>query len=75
MAVYRIFFKESARRELDAIPKVDLQRIMARVATLADTPRPPGAEKLDGQEIYRLRQGNYRILYSIQDGELTVWIV
>jgi mRNA interferase RelE/StbE len=75
MAAYSVFFKESARRELDTIPKNDLQRIMARIASLADTPRPPGAEKLAGHELYRIRQGNYRILYSIQDGELTVWVV
>ena len=37
--------------------------------------RPAGAEKLSGQERYRIRQGNYRILYSIQDGELTIWVV
>jgi len=38
-------------------------------------PRPPGCEKLTGQERYRIRQGNYRIIYSIQDLELTIWVV
>ena len=75
MAVYSIFFKESARKELETIPKRDLQRIMERVAGLADDPRPHGSERLSGQERYRIRQGNYRIVYSIQDIGLTVWVV
>jgi mRNA interferase RelE/StbE len=75
VAVYSIFFKESARKELETIPKRDLQRIMERVAGLSDDPRPHGSEKLSGQERYRIRQGNYRIVYSIQDIGLTVWVV
>lgn len=75
MAVYKIFFKDSVRKDLDAIPKVDLERIMERIGNLADDPRPAGCEKLSGQDKYRVRQGNYRIVYSIQDTELIVWIV
>lgn len=75
MAVYKIFFKDSVRKDLDAIPKGDLQRIMERIGNLADDPRPSGSEKLSGQDKYRVRQGNYRIVYSIQDNELTVWVV
>ncbi len=75
MAAYSIFFKDSVRKELAAIPKGDLQRIMERIGTLAENPRPMGCEKLSGQEKYRLRQGNYRIVYSIQDSQLTVWVV
>jgi len=75
MAVYSIFLKESVRKDLAAIPKGDLQRIMERIGCLADNPRPAGCEKLSGQEKYRLRQGNYRIIYSIQDTQLTVWVV
>ena len=75
MAGYSIFFKISAQKELESIPRRDLQRIMERIAGLADDPRPHGSEKLSGQERYRIRQGNYRIVYSIQDHELTVWVV
>jgi mRNA interferase RelE/StbE len=46
MAGYSLFFRESVRKDLDSIPKSDLQRIMARIASLADNPRPPGSEKL-----------------------------
>ena len=75
MAVYELFFKKSVQKDFDAIPKKDLKRILNRIVTLAENPRPPGCEKLTGQERYRLRQGRYRIVYSIQDDELTVWVV
>lgn len=61
MAVYSIFFKESVRKDLDSVPKKDLVRIMERIASLAENPRPLGCEKLSGQEKYRLRQGNYAL--------------
>ena len=48
---------------------------LGRIEALAEDPRPPGCEKLTGQQRYRLRQGRYRILYSIQDDELTIWVV
>ena len=75
MAVYEVYFRESVERDLYTIPKKDLKKILQRIEMLADNPRPPGCEKLTGQERYRVRQGRYRILYSIQDDELTVWIV
>ena len=75
MAVYNLFFKDSVRKDLDSIPKNDLRRIIARIESLAANPRPLGCEKLSGQEKYRLRQRNYRIIYSIQDTQLTVWVV
>jgi len=75
MAGYEIFFKESVWRELKKIPKSDLNRIIARIERLGDDPRPMGCEKLTGHELYRVRQGTYRIVYSIQDYELTVWVI
>jgi len=75
MAAYSILFKESVRKDLAAIPTKDLQRIVERIGMLAEEPRPMGSEKLSAQERYRIRQGNYRIVYSIQDQELTVWVV
>lgn len=75
MAVYSLFFKDSVRKDLDSIAKNDLRRIIERIESLAENPRPLGCEKLSGQEKYRLRQGNYRIIYSIQDIQLTVWVV
>ncbi|MBJ6749643.1 type II toxin-antitoxin system RelE family toxin [Geomonas anaerohicana] len=75
MAVYSILLRDSVRKDLESIPKTDLQRIMSRIASLATNPRPIGCEKLSGQDRYRIRQGKYRIVYSIQDWELTVWVV
>lgn len=75
MAGYSLFFKESVRKDLESIPKSDLQRIMERIASLADNPRPLGSEKLSGQEKYRVRQGNYRIIYSIEENRLIVMVV
>ena len=75
MAGYSIFFKASVRKYTESIPKNDLARIIERTGNLAANPRPLGCEKLSGQEKYRLRQGNYRIIYSIQDTQLTVWVV
>jgi mRNA interferase RelE/StbE len=75
MAAYRLFFKKSVHKDLAAIPKKDLRKILSRIKTLTEDPRPTGCEKLTGHERYRLRQGRYRIVYSIQDDELTVWVV
>ncbi len=75
MAAYKIFFKESVWKDFEPIPKKDLKKILQSIDRLSDDPRPRGCEKLTGQERYRLRQGRYRIVYSIQDDELTVWIV
>ena len=75
MAEYKLFFKKSVQKDFDTIPKKDLRRILNRIEALKTDPRPPGCEKLTGQERYRLRQGQYRIAYSIQDYELTVWVI
>ena len=75
MAEYKIYFKESVEKDLRIIPKKDLQKIILRIQALASDPRPPGHEKLTGQERYRIRQGQYRIIYSIHDKELTIWVV
>ena len=75
MAVYRVFFKRSIEKDFQTIPRKELKRILQRIEMLREDPRPSGCEKLTGQERYRVRQGRYRILYSIQDDELAVWVV
>jgi len=75
MAAYKVFFKKSVEKDFSVIPKNDLRKILGRIEALAEDPRPPGCEKLTGQQRYRLRQGRYRIIYSIQDDELTIWVV
>jgi mRNA interferase RelE/StbE len=75
MAVYKVLFKESVEKDFREIPKEDLKRLLDRIEVLAENPRPPGCEKLTGQERYRIRQGHYRVVYSVQDEEVTVWVV
>lgn len=75
MAQYKVFFKKSVEKDFKSIPKKELLRILIKIESLQDNPRPVGSQKLTGQERYRIRQGRYRIVYSIQDYELTVWVV
>lgn len=75
MASYRILIKRSAAKELERLPLKDRRRIVRRIEDLAATPRPVGAEKLSGEEKYRARQGDYRILFTIDDAERTVMVV
>lgn len=75
MASYSLEIKRSAAKELAALPKQDRTRIITRIHALAHEPRPPGSEKLSGQERYRIRQGDYRILYEIHDAVLIVMVV
>ena len=75
MASYRIEVKRSAAKEVAGLPKADCQRVVAKLQALADEPRPHGCEKLTGDEKYRVRQGNYRILYEIDDDARTITIV
>lgn len=75
MASYSVRIKRSAAKELETVPPKDRKRIIKRIEGLAREPRPPGCEKLSGEEKYRLRQGDYRILYEIVDKELIVTVV
>lgn len=75
MEKYRIELKKSVQKDFESIPKKDLHRIISAIESLADDPRPPQSKKLSGREQYRLRQGNYRILYSIKDDLLIIFVV
>jgi len=76
VARYRINIKPSAVREIETIPQQkSRQRIVKRIEALADDPRPPGCEKLTGQDRYRVRQGQYRVLYSAEDDTLVVYVI
>ncbi len=75
MASYRLFIKPSAVKDIEALPKKDLGRVVGKIQSLANNPRPSGCEKLSGHELYRLRQGNYRILYTVHDADLIVVVI
>lgn len=75
MAKYKIQFRKSVRKEFEKIAKIDQARILKKLQVLSTDPRPSGCKKLSGQDRYRIRQGNYRILYELQDDVLIVMIV
>ncbi|MBI4042015.1 MAG: type II toxin-antitoxin system RelE/ParE family toxin [Deltaproteobacteria bacterium] len=75
MVKYNLLIKPSALKEIKQLSKKELARITQKIRELAETPRPMNSEKLSAKEQYRIRQGDYRILYSIDDVEKTVIIV
>lgn len=73
---YRIHFTPAARREFRKLPRDAQSRIAPVIDGLAIAPRPQGAIKLEGEaDAYRLRVGDYRIIYQIADAVLTVLVV
>lgn len=75
MAEYKLLFKRSVAKDLRSVPKKDLAKILRRIRDLATDPRPRGCEKLSGGERYRVRQGVYRIIYTVNDEEVCVVVV
>jgi mRNA interferase RelE/StbE len=75
MESYNLLIRRSAAGELEKVPKKDLRRVVERIRKLAAEPRPDGCEKLSGQERFRIRQGDYRVVYAVDDAARTVEIV
>jgi mRNA interferase RelE/StbE len=75
VANYKLLIKPSAAKELEAISPKDRRKVITRIEALATDPRPHGCEKLSGQEHYRVRQGDYRVVYGIDDAAQTVLVV
>jgi mRNA interferase RelE/StbE len=75
MESYRIVIKKSAAKEIERIEKKDRIRIVEKIRSLASDPHPAGSKKLSGQNKYRIRQGNYRILYQVINEELVINVV
>lgn len=75
MAKFELVFKESVSKDLKDVPKQDVQRILERIHLLRNDPYSAGSVKLSGKNYYRVRQGNYRILYEIKDRQLVVVVV
>lgn len=73
---YQIEFAPAARRQIKKLPKAAQSAIVARLEALAEHPRPPGCKKLSGEEhLYRIRTGDYRIVYQVQDARLMVMVI
>ena len=74
MGKYKISFKKSAAKELEALPKADLQRIIQKIKKLENEPRPIESRKLSNYELFRIRQGDYRIVYFVDDKKFELQI-
>jgi mRNA interferase RelE/StbE len=72
---YEVFILRRAQKELAALPKTDYERIRDAVAALAENPRPPGCKKLTGREGWRIRSGDYRVIYEIDDDQKRVTVL
>jgi mRNA interferase RelE/StbE len=75
VASYSLLIKPSASRELEALPRNQRRRVVARIQSLSTAPHPPGCEKLAGHELHRVRQGDYRVLYSVADDEARIVVI
>ena len=74
MASYELVVRPSVHKDVRDIPPKDMKRIVERMEGLREEPRPVNSVKLSGQEAYRVRQGDYRIVYEINDAVQTVVI-
>ena len=75
MGNYRLRIKKSATKEIEKISQPVRIRVVQAIEKLAQNPRPVGSQKLSGQEKFRIRVGNYRVLYEIIDDELIIFII
>jgi mRNA interferase RelE/StbE len=75
MAKYTLYLSKKAQSALDKIPDHIAAPILTAIKNLENTPRPAGCKKLTGRNAYRIRVGNYRIIYTIEDGKLTVTVI
>jgi len=73
--MYRIELRRRAQRTLDRLPKADFQAVVEAMKELAQTPRPRGMEKVKNTGLWRIRQGDYRIVYGVDDSQQLVIIV
>jgi len=72
--VYRLEVSHIAHRQIRRLPTQTQERVNRAIARLAENPRPPGAKKLTARDGYRVRAGDYRILYQVDDGTKVVII-
>ncbi len=73
--MYKVELRRHAQRALDKLPKSDFQSVIGAIKGLTQMPRPRGIEKVKSTGLWRIRQGDYRIIYAIDDNEHLVTIV
>jgi mRNA interferase RelE/StbE len=75
MEFYRVIFTKSVKKDFRKIPKFEVSKILNEIAYLAKNPRSSKTKKLKGEKLYRLRVGNYRVIYDIQDNLMLIFVV
>ena len=75
MARFELRFKPSVAKDLRGIPRTEVRRLLKQIEALGNAPRPAGCEKLTGRDLYRIRQGVYRIVYSVNDADVVVEVI
>jgi mRNA interferase RelE/StbE len=73
--MYQIELRRRVQRALDKLPKSDFEAVIQTIRGLAETPRPRGIEKVKSTGLWRVRQGDYRIIYAIDDNEQVITIL
>ena len=72
---FRILIRRKAQKQLARIPASDYNKVKQAIMALAEDPRPPGSKKLKGRPAWRLRQGDFRVIYEIQDRKLFIIVL
>jgi mRNA interferase RelE/StbE len=72
---YKILFTRQSEKDLSNLPKSDFRKVEVAIAKLADNPRPPKSKKLTARDSWRIRIGNYRVIYLIEDDNLIVIVI
>jgi len=72
---YSVLIKRSAAKELEEVPRKDREKLVTKIRGLAVDPRPQGSEKLTGDDRYRIRHGDYRVVYEVDDTSVIVLVV
>ena len=75
MEFYKVIFTKSVKKDFRKIPKLEVSKILNEIAYLAKNPRSSQTKKLKGEKLYRLRVGNYRVIYDIQDNLMLIFVV
>ncbi|GAA0545274.1 type II toxin-antitoxin system RelE family toxin [Chitinophaga japonensis] len=73
--MYNVILEKGAQKKLYKLPAREREKITEKIKALAGDPRPPGCKKLMGREGYRIRVGNYRVIYNIHDNILTILVI
>lgn len=75
MALYKVVFAKRVRKDFKKIPERDANRLLKAIKLLAADPQPPHSKKLKGEELFRIRMGNYRVIYFIEGDQVIVSVV